>query len=727
MKISGSLILRLVRDVVIAGASLAILLGLLVPATSNLALLKEPGSLSSPLALRPLSIPSNIYAADGSLMYTVGNGQFIQPVTLGQISHYGVKAVLDVEDHAFYIHGALDLRSIFRAVTADASGGAGLQGGSTITQQLVKNAILTPQRTLSRKIHEAVLAYRLEGQMSRQQILQDYLNTVYFGEGAYGIGAAAKTFFNIPPSQLDASQAALLAILIEDPSGLDPFFNPKASMFRRNLALQQMAKYGDLTQAQVAQYSKEPLPTVSHRPPILSPTGFSADVEYQLLNSSKYDFLGATPAARLQSLDNGGYNIYTTLQPHLQALADQAVASRLPNTGGRFTAALVSVNPANGYVEDLVSGNPLGGAGGYDVVTGRGGTGRQPGSTFKLFTLMAALQQGYSPNDRIDGTAPCTFTIPHVVPNPYIAHNAEPGLGIVSITKATADSINCAYIRLGVNVGLNNVVAMAHLLGVTSPVPAVPSMVIGSIDVTPLEMASAYATVDDLGIYHKPVFITKITNSVGRAVFVHHDTGRQVISAQLCKEAISVLQQVIAVGTGTGGNIGRPAAGKTGTTDNFTDGWFDGFTPQLVTSVWMGAPAGSIPMRPPATPEVVYGGTYPTSIWQDFMSQAMANLPVLSFPPAGPYPPGKFIVPIDSPGSLTSAPSPTTTAPPPTTSAPSPTTTAPASTTATSSSTTTTAAPTAPTTTSSTTTTTAPTSTTTTSSTTTAATPTSAG
>lgn len=657
MRVSYRLVIKALRDVVIGGVALAVVLVFLFPALRNVSLVSEPGTLSTPLKLRTLSVPSQILASDGSTLYTVGNGQFVKPIALADIPHLVVRAVLDVEDHAYYIHGALDLRAIVRAATADASGGGGLQGGSTITQQLVKNDILTPQRNLSRKIHEAILSYRLAGQLSKNQILNDYLNTIYFGEGAYGIAAAAKTYFNESVQQLTVPQAALLAILIEDPSGLDPFYNPKGAMFRRNLALQQMAKYGDITAAEATQYAATPLPTVSYRPAVPSPTGFAAEVEYQLLHSATYRFLGATPAERLNELSNGGYDIYTTLNPTLQADADAAVKARLPNTGGKFTSALVSVNPTNGYVEALVSGNPQGGAGGYDVVTGRGGTGRQPGSTFKLFTLMAALQQGYSPNDTIDGTAPCTFTLPHIVPNPYIANNAEPGLGIVTISTATADSINCAYIRLGVNVGLNNVVNMAHLLGVTSPVPAVPSMVIGSIDVTPLEMATAYATVDDLGIYHKPIFVTKITNSAGNTVFTQPVVGHRVVAAQLCEVAISVLQQVISRGTGTAANISRPAAGKTGTTDNFTDGWFDGFTPQLVTSVWMGAPAGSISMQPPATPEIVYGGTYPAEIWGYYMSRAMSSYPVLGFtaPPSGAIGPGKFIVPIDSPGSITTS------------------------------------------------------------------------
>lgn len=672
--------------IVASGLALALAFIFVVPAASTLANLKEPGSLSQPLQLRLAQAPSVILARDGSTLYTIGNGQFVQPVKLAQIPKMVRNAVLDVEDHAFYIHGALDFKSIVRALVADASGNQGLQGGSTITQQLVKNAILDPQRTLSRKIHEAVLAYRLFGQLSRDQILQDYLNTIYFGEGAYGIQAASLTYFQQPVWKINPAQAALLAVLIEDPSGLNPYYHPAAALFRRNLALSQMATYGDLTAAQAAMYQKEPLPTQLNRPTLTSPSGFVGEVEYRLLHDSNYSFLGSTPTQRLSNLEQGGYRIYTGLDPSMQADAKAAVLARSPYTAGRVSAALVSVDPLTGEIRAYISGNPLGGAGGYDVVSGRGGTGRQPGSTFKLFTLMSALQQGYSPNDTIDGTAPCKFNIPGVTQGTYVAHNAEPGLGVVSINKATADSINCAYIRLGVKIGLNNVVTMAHLLGVHSYVPAIPSMVIGSIDVTPLEMVSAYATIDALGVYHRPVFVTKIVNSSGSVLYRADERGVRVLSPQLCEVAISVFKQVIAYGTGTGAAIGRPAAGKTGTTDNFTDGWFDGFTPQLVTSVWMGDPQGAIPMRPPLTPQDVYGGTYPASIWQYFMYHALAPYPVENFPspPPGSIAPGRFIVPIDSPGSITSPTSTTTTSTTevPTTSSPTTTSTTQATTTA---------------------------------------------
>lgn len=652
----SSKVVRSITGITLSGVALAIALAFSVPALGTLSSLSEKGSLSRPLKLNLVAAPSVIYASNGSRLYTFGSGQFVEPVSLSQVPKMVQNAVLDVEDHAFYIHGALDLKSIARAVIADSSGNQGLQGGSTITQQLVKNTILTPQRTISRKIHEAFLSYRLFGQLSRKQILQDYLNTIYFGEGAYGIQAASKTYFNKPVSQIDPAQAALLAVLIEDPSGLNPIFHPRSSLFRRNLALKQMQTYGDLTASQAATYSSEPLPKQVFRPADVSPSGFAGEVVYRLLHLSKYSFLGATPNQRLAALDSGGYKIYTGLDPTMQSYAEQAVSLRSPNTGGKVTAALVSVDPHTGIIKAFVSGNPLHGVGGYDVVTGRGGTGRQPGSTFKLFTLMSALQQGYSPNDTIDGTAPCKFVIPGVTQGTYVAHNAEPGLGVVSINKATALSINCAYIRLGVKLGLNNVVNMAHLLGVHEYIPAIPSMVIGSVDVTPLEMAGAYATIADLGVYHKPVFVTKILSSRRKPLYSASDQGVRVLPQNLCEVAIGVLKQVIQYGTGTGAAIGRPAAGKTGTTDNFTDGWFDGFTPQLATSVWMGDPSGAIPMAPPLTPVAVYGGTYPASIWQYFMYHSLSGYSALNFPPppVGSIAPGKFLVPVDSPGSIMS-------------------------------------------------------------------------
>ena len=655
---------KLILTVIFGGLLLGLGSLLLFPALSNLTLFLEPGSLSTPLQLRTLSYPSKFYDSQGNLLYVMQTNGFRTPVTLSQIPKNVINAVLDVEDHTFYQHGPIDLKSIARALSADVSGGTILEGGSTITQQLVKNTILTPQRTLSRKIQEAIDAYRIEGQFTKNEILQKYLNTVYLGDGAYGIGAAAKTYFNESVGQLTTAQASLLAILIEDPTGNDPFLNPGNALARRNIALDQMVQYHDLTQAQANKDKLEPLPKVSYRPSINAPSAFVQEAIQRILTEPKYSVLGSNQNQRLQALQNDGLQIYTTLNSNYESEAQATVKKVVPNTNGKYTAALVSIDPNTGAVEALVSGNPTHGFGGYDVATGTGGTGRQAGSSFKPIVLAALLQQGYSPNDIIDGTGPCQFVIPGVKPSPYIVHNAEPGYGLMTITKATADSVNCAYVRLGVNLGDQNIVNMAHIMGVTSHLTPVPSLAIGSEDITPLEMAEVYSVLADNGIRHTPYFTSKIVGSNGNTLVQTVSKGVRVLSAQNVEVEDQVMQAVVQYGTGTAAALpGREVAGKTGTTDNFTDGWFNGFTPQLETAVWMGDPAGSVPMFDVGGIPV-YGGTYPARIWHDYMSQALSGQPVLTFPQPNPalIPPGRFIVPIDSPGSITTPPnSPATT------------------------------------------------------------------
>ncbi len=656
-------LLRAAAELVVLSALLAATALVIVPVVGNASSLSQPGSLSQPVTLRPITSPSEIEAANGQPLYLIGASQYHPTVNLSQVPRGVTKAILDVEDHTYYLHGAIDLKGIARALLADLSGGQILQGGSTITQQLVKNAVLNQQRTISRKIREAILAFRIEGQMSKQAILQRYLNTIYFGAGAYGIQAAAEVYFGKPVSQLNTPEGALLAVLIEDPAGLDPFIHPRAALFRRNLALRQMESYGDLTAAQVAKYSRYPLPKSPSLPATYQPSGFVSAVIDNLLSKPEYSFLGATPAARYANLASGGYRIYTTLVPNDQSAAVTAIADRIPDTAGKFTAALVSINPSNGNVVAMVSGNPVKGIGGYNVATGYGGSGRQPGSGFKIFTLLTALENGYSPSDRIDGTSPCKFTVPNTHPYPYIAHNAEPGFGLVSLAKATADSINCAYIRLGVTVGLNQIATTARLMGISTPLVPLPSMVIGSEDVYPIEMAAAYAAVDNLGVYHAPRLVIKITDMLGKSVYTSSDPGRRVVSRQVAEEALAVFKQTIAYGTGTAAQpLGRPSAGKTGTTDNFTDAWFNGMVPQLTTSVWMGDPAGSVPMYDVGGIPV-YGGTYPTEIWELYNAMVLAGQPVENWPSPNQalIPAGRLIVPKDSPGSIVSqAPLPAT-------------------------------------------------------------------
>ncbi|MGH9074802.1 MAG: transglycosylase domain-containing protein, partial [Acidimicrobiales bacterium] len=620
--------LRFVLLVAVGGAGLALLALGLTPAATSFAGMVSLDGHAPPVQLDSLKVPSYVYAANGQLLSVLQDSDFRKPVKLSQVPAVTVHAVLDVEDKNFYKHGAIDASSIFRAAKADLTSGRIVQGGSTITQQLIKKDVLSSKQTIGRKLHEALLAFRLQKQMDKSQILERYLNTVYFGNGAYGIAAAAYAYFNEDVGQLDAAQSALLAGMIENPSYYNPITEPANARARRNLALDQMVANHHLTAAQAAAAKQAPLPTSVHRPGPSRETTFVEEVVHQLLSDPR---LGSTFETRYDTLFEGGLRIYTSLDPAMQADAQAAVAKELPNTGGRFTAALVAVDPANGEVRALVPGNNSTVAG-FDVVTGLGGgAGRQPGSSFKLFSLMALIHQGYSVNDTVDGTAPCYFANPGGTPDPYPVQNAEPGYGIMTVAKATYDSVNCAYMRLGIDAGLSKVLAMAKRMG-NIDAPANLSAIIGGDEVHPIDMAAAYATMADGGIYHRPVFVTKVVDQKGKVLISPPGKGRRVLPAAEVEVGTSVLQQVVQHGTGTAAALpGRPAAGKTGTTDHFYNAWFDGYTPQLATVVWMGDPSGDVTMQYPSTPITVYGGTYPAQIWHDFMTAALAGKPVVPF------------------------------------------------------------------------------------------------
>ena len=549
-------------------------------------------------------------------------------------------AVLDTEDHRFFVHGGFDIPSMIRALAADSSTSGGIQGGSTIAQQLVKNEYLTSERTLSRKIKEAVLADRLERKYTKDQILNAYLNSIYLGNGAYGVEAAANKYFGEHATQVTLAQAALLAGLIQNPSGYDPIFNPVAARDRRSQVLDRMVHYDDATPAQAAAANRTPLPTAVIQPPVGGDQisdYYVQEVETELLAPGSP--LGTTYDERYQALFEGGLKIYTNLDPTMQAEAEQTIARDTPPNRGGFQEAMVSIDPATGKVRALVGGLGVQ-TSKYDIVTqGR----RQPGSGFKIFTLLAALQQGYSIYDTLDGQSPCAIDFPtdHDLLRKPANNDEGNGGGILTLLNATAQSTNCAFIRLAHEVGLPNVVAMAHSLGVTESLPLFPSIVIGSIPVHPIEMADAYATVADDGVYHAPAFIDHVVNQAGTTIYTDADPGHRVVSSQIAREATVAFQAVIQNGTGTAGQMyGRPAAGKTGTTSSFTDAWFNGFTPQLETSVWMGNEFSTLSMAPydpnfgsTGLPYDVYGGTYPTRTWHDFMSSALAEQPAEPFTP----------------------------------------------------------------------------------------------
>ena len=591
-----------------------------------------------------LQEPSTVYADDGTtVLATLSGPQFRQPVSLSQVSKILVAAVLDTEDHGFYVHGGFDIPAMVRAFMSDAQG-QGIQGGSTIPQQLVKQLYLTSERTIGRKVREAVLADRLEQKYTKNQILQAYLNTIYLGSGSYGVQAAAESYFGVPASKLTLAQAALLAGMIQNPNGYDPVLQPAAARTRRSQVLQRMVVYGDITPAQQAAADNTPLParivpaasaTIVERDPV---AGYYVNqVKDYLLDSS--NALGGTYDERYAALFEGGLKVVTNLDPTMQAVAEQAVANDTPTNSGGFEEGLVSVDPNTGGVRALVGGTGATGAGAqqFDVMTqGQ----RQPGSGFKLFTLLAALEQGYSVYDTVDGQGPCAILFPgnQDLAKTPIKNDEGPGGGTMGLVQATAKSINCAYIRLAHEVGLPNIVATAQALGI-SPVEVphkvyddIPSVVIGAAAVKPIEMAGAYAAVADGGVFHQPSFIQRISDRTGNVIYRGLDAGHRVFSTQVAAEADVALNAVVSYGTGTAAGIyNRPVAGKTGTTNNNVDAWFNGFTPQLETTVWMGNLKGEVPIILPNYGPV-YGADFPARTWHDYSAQVLANDPVEEFP-----------------------------------------------------------------------------------------------
>jgi penicillin-binding protein 1A len=579
-------------------------------------------------SLRPLSERSVVLAKDGSVLADLHSEENRVPVKLSDVPPQVAKAVIDIEDDRFYEHGGIDLRSLGRALATNISAGGIQQGGSTITQQLVKNSLLSPKQDVHRKVKEAVLAVRLESQMSKNQILERYLNTVYFGNGAYGIEAAAETYYGVKVGQLTAAQGALLAGLIRNPVYYDPFRYPDAARTRRAEVADRMAQLHDISPDDATTIKDEPLPPK----PVVQPTeklDYFADKVKNILLSSTSP-LGGTAQDRYQEVFNGGLRIHTTLDPNLQRVALQEVNANLPNTNGKFTAALVSMDPTNGAVRALVGGPGFDQAQ-YDIVTDGA---RQPGSSFKAFTLMAALEQGHSPNDIIDGTAPCPIPNPGGIPNPYSPTNfeGEEG-GPMTLTDATAHSVNCAYARLQEAIGGRSVVDVANRMGITHHLTPVKSLTLGSEAVSPLEMVTAYATLAADGERHDPYFIQSIEDRNGKEVFSAKPKARRAVAAQNARVETSVLQQVVQRGTGVRAAVpGRQVAGKTGTAEDYHDAWFVGYTPQLATAVWMGSPTAEVPMRGVGGINV-QGGSYPAGIWGAYMKDALAGQPAVPFPP----------------------------------------------------------------------------------------------
>jgi penicillin-binding protein 1A len=581
----------------------------------------------------PLPQTSLVFDASGRLITSLHAGENRTLIPLDRMAEILRTAVVAVEDERFYQHSGVDAKAIIRAAVANATNGRVVEGGSTITEQLVKNIITGGDRTLGRKIREARLAYQLEKEYPKDKILEMYLNTVYFGQGAYGAEAAAKTYFSTPAQDLKLTQAALLAGVIASPSTYDPVFHPELALARRDLVLGRMLALKVIDQRAYDRAIKAKLGLeVSH------PTRYAAPyfVDYVKRWFLSNPAFGAAYADRYTRLFEGGLRIYTTVDLRLQRLAEQAVHSILTYKTDPYGAMTV-LDPRNGAIRAMVGGRDFFSAkdpfAKLNLATG-GATGRQAGSSFKPFALVAALERGISPHEVY--RAPSHLSIP--LPSGYSPHlwpvdnyDGEGG-GSMTLEQATINSVNTVYAQLIMQLGPKTVVDTARRMGITSRLAAVPSAVLGTNEVNTLEMASAYGTLATLGNRVPPNAVEKITDSQGRLIYQANRKPTRVVSATVAWTANQILEKVIHYGTGSQANIGRPAAGKTGTAQVWRDAWFVGFIPQLVGAVWVGFPKAQISMTYPRVRiRHVLGGTWPAEIWHAFMVNATRKMPVLDW------------------------------------------------------------------------------------------------
>ena len=576
--------------------------------------------------LRPLALGENsfLYTNHMRLLGVVPSATNRQPLPLLQISPWLPQATVAIEDARFWQHGALDYRGIARAFYQDISKGQIVQGGSTITQELVRNLYIgNPQRTLSRKIKEACLAEKVFQQQSRKQILADYLNEVFYGRHAYGAQAAAQTYFSKSASELTLVQAALLAGLPQAPTTDDPIRNPHAALARRNEVLRAMWKNGYITAAKLRHAMRKPL--------LLRP----GHLYTQLHQPNFFGWATQQLADRFgqRQVELGGLKVRTTLDTRLQGLASHAIGSVL-RTSTDPAAALVAIDPRTGAVKAMVDYLPSGRRMQFNFAT-QGH--RSTGSSFKPITLSTALSEGVSLYSTFYGPPELFITDPQCQDQngPWDVHNyGDEQAGTMNLLDATANSVNTIFAQLIAKVGVRNVKAMAHRLGITSSgndFKTVCAMTLGSVGFTPLEMADVYATFASGGIQHAPQAFESVREPNGKVIKLN-PKGQRVLGPNVAAELTYALQGVIEHGTGTAAAIGRPAAGKTGTAENYVDAWFCGYVPQLATCVWVGYPRGEIPLDNVEGVYQVAGGTLPAEIWHDFMGPAVANLPTVDFP-----------------------------------------------------------------------------------------------
>lgn len=532
-------------------------------------------------------------------------------VKLDAIPAHVRQAVIATEDQRYYEHKGLDFIGMLRALVTDIRAGDTVAGGSTITQQYVKTAFMTPERTWRRKAAEAVLAYRLEKKYTKDQILEMYLNTIYFGHGSYGIQTASKVFFGKDVGMITIPEAAVLAGVIKSPRRYSPYLDLPSSQKRRDTVLKQMRGQAYIDETQYTAAVNTPLNVV--------PLAHGSKVAPYFVEYLKEQLISRYGEAQVY---RSGLRVTTTLDLRMQQAAEGAIAGTL-NKPTDPSAALVAIDPSTGEIVAMVGGRDFATQQFNVAVQG----GRQTGSAFKPFVLVTALEQGVSPEQTYESGP---ITIP-MSSGPAWQVTGGRG-GPIRLRLATADSVNSVFAQLIMQVGPKPVVETAKAMGITTAITPVPAVALGGMaeGVTPLQMASAFGTLASGGVRAQPYSIAQVTDKDGNVLFTAKPATNRAIDPAIAYLTTDLLKGVITSGTGKKAAIGRPAAGKTGTTQKYSDAWFVGYTPQLVAAVWVGFPDAMTPMTSVHGIRVT-GGSFPAQIWAAFMKAALEPLPKADF------------------------------------------------------------------------------------------------
>lgn len=581
---------------------------------------------------------SQFFDAKGNLITTVDSEEDRIPVTIDKVPKNLQHAFLAAEDIRFYEHGGIDFRGIGRAIYTYIRWGE-VQGGSTITQQLAKNYFLTQEQTLSRKLHEAFIALQIEQKYTKNEILEMYMNQIYFGQGSYGVETAANTYFGKHVQDLDLAQCAMIAGIPKSPNYYSPLSNPKAAKARQKTVLEQMAKYGFITKEQADEAYAEPLTYKSLNE---SPGSKKYFIDYviQLL----VDKFGP------DAVYKQGLKVYTTLDPDMQKAAEKAAALTPTyytdsNKLKQPQSSIVAVDPKTGYIKAMIGGR------GTDQFNRAVMAERQPGSAFKPFVYMNAFEQGATPSDTVQDSP---------IPGDWNPQNYDRSFhGTVTYRTALTYSYNVPAVKVAMKYGPEKIVKLAKKFGITTLVDDDENAVIAlgglTHGVTPLEMAGAYAGIANMGKFNKPTPIIKILDRNGKVLYEHKANPTQAVKPESAYMMISMMEDVMTRGTGRGAAINRPCAGKSGTTSDYHDAWFVGFTPDLACAVWIGDDNND-------SLGGMTGGGEPATLWRTFMSNALADTPASDFdkPDGFKMPAPKYEAPKKSSSSSSSKKSSTT-------------------------------------------------------------------